>query len=203
MAKTIFEHRLIAAVVLCLSGLALLPFNILPSRVFGWEQLAGVYETIFADDFELGNFKGWQYSGPENLRIFPASDPESFRQDYRIDKDLVSQFEDNGVVLMSGFTAAGEPVFSVEARVTAEGLEVRSGAAIDDGAWRQTEWHQLESDSILGIEWRRGHRLAQDGWLYLSVDGQLRAWLTDLDNDGLQLGATGMTQSGARTLLIP
>jgi len=203
MAKTIFEHRLIAALVLCMSGLALLPFNPLPSQVFGWEVLAGAYQTIFRDGFESGTSEHWEPFAPENLRIFPTSDQATFRQDYRIDRELVSRFSDSGVVLMAGFSRAGDPVFSVEARSTQLGLEVRSGAALDGGDWRETDWHMLEQDSRLGIEWQQGHPLAQDGFLYLSVDGQLTAWLTDLDNDTLLLDMTAITKSGARTLLIP
>ena len=203
MAKTISEHRLVAALVLCLSGLALLPFNPLPSRVFGWEQLAGVYDTILADDFEGGNFKLWSLEAPENLRMFPASDQDLFQQDYSLDRQLISGFGDSGVSLMSGFTADGEPIFSIEARSSEQGIEVRAGAAVDGGSWQQTEWLQLRGGSTLGIEWQRGHALAQDGHVFLSVDGELRDWLTELDNDSLWLAATGMTQSGVRTLLIP
>lgn len=203
MAKTIFEHRLIAALVLCMSGLALLPFNPLPSQVFGWERLAGAYEVIFGDSFESGGYGDWDYYAPENLRIFPSSNPASFHQDYGIDLDLVSQFDNDGVVLMAGLTAAGEPVFVVETRSTRGLLEVRARAGLDDGGWSESEWIELERNRSLGVEWQRGHSQAQDGILYLSVDGELRSWLTDLDNDTLNLAMTAVTKSGARTLLIP
>ena len=203
MAKTIFEHRLIAALILCLSGLALLPFYPLPSRVFGWEQLAGVYGLIFADGFEVGTVESWKEGGPENLRIFQTHDQAAFRQDYRLDRDLVSHFEENQVLLVAGFTGAGEPVFSAEARSTASGLEVRLGAALDSGRWLETEWQVLDGSSVLGVEWQQGHPLARDGLLYLSVGGELTAWLTDLDNDSLQLEMTAISKSGARTVLVP
>lgn len=203
MAKTIFEHRLIAALVLCLSGLALLPFNPLPSRVFGWELLAGSYERIFQDGFEEGTPKAWNYSSPENMRLFPTSQQSLFNQTYRIDSEQVSQFGDTGVVMLSGFTSAGEPVFAIEARVTETGLEVRAGAILDGGSWQRTDWQLIERDALLGIEWQRGHPLAEDGLLYVSVGSELRFWLTDLDNDKLDLAATGVTQLGTRTLLIP
>lgn len=202
MAKTIFEHRLIAALVLCMSGLALLPFNPLPSQVFGWERLAGAYEVLFGDDFESGNTDGWQYRAPENLRLFPSSDSGTFRQEYSIDRELVSRFDNEEVLLLAGFTRAGEPVFLVEGRSTRGVLEVRSRAALDDGGWRESNWLELEWHTRLSIEWRRGHSQAKDGLLYLSVDGQLRSWLTDLDNSTLSLEMTGVTNWGPRTLLI-
>jgi len=203
MAKSIFEHRLISALILCLSGLALLPFDVLPSRVFGWEQMAGVYDMIFADGFEVGNTKAWKEAALENLRVFPTHDQVAFRQDYRLDRDLVSRFAGKGVILVAGFTGTGDPVFSAEARSTERGLEVRLGAALDGGRWLETEWQVLEGGPLLGVEWQQGHSLARDGFLYLSIDGELTAWLTDLDNDSLQLEMTAISRSGARTVLIP
>lgn len=203
MAKTIFEHRLIVALVLCLSGLALLPFDLLPSRVFGWEGLAGAYDLIFWDDFEAGTDKRWRIDAPENVRMFPAMDAESFNQQYSLDQELLAQYDEAGLVLMAGFSPTAEPVFSVEARMSEVGLELRLGASLDNGDWRETDWQQIDEDSVLGIEWQRGNPLAEDGLLYLSLDGRLGYWLTSLDNDSSSLGTIALTKFGVRTLLLP
>ena len=137
-----------------------------------------------------------------HFRVFPARDAESFDQVYRIDQDLISHYHD-GVGLMAGFDPDGEPLFSIETRTTETGLVVRSGAALDGGEWRDSSWHELGPDSLLGVEWQRGHSQAQDGFVYLTVDGQLRVWLTDLDNDRRGLEVTALTRFGAHTLLSP
>jgi hypothetical protein len=203
MAKAISEHRLIAALVLCLSGLALLPFSPLPSRVFGWEQMAGSYDIIHVDDFEAGNFKKWVVQGPENFRMFPVSEVAEFRRSYRLDWLLVQEFGAKGVILLSGFSDDGRPVFGIDARLGDRGLELRASAADDSGIWQDSEWHPLQPDASFEVEWRRGHPVAQDGSLFLSIGGELAAWLTELDNDTLQLAAVGVTQSAARPLVLP
>ncbi len=201
MAKAILEHRLIAALVLCLSGLALIPFNPFTSRVFGWEQLAGAYDLIFADDFEDGNPKHWSYRAPEHLRVLPVADKDAFEGDYLVDKELLSRFESRQVMLVSGFTEEGEPVFSIESRLGEDDLELRIGAAVAGEDWRHSDWQALGRGSRLSLEWQRSHPQAADGSLFLSVDGVLAIWLTELDNSRLPLAVTGLTQTGARTLL--
>jgi len=203
MAKSIFEHRLIAALVLCMSGLALLPFNPLPSQVFSWERLAGAYEVIFGDNFESGTTDGWEYFAPENLRLFPSSNSAAFVSEFHLDRELISRYDEDGVLLLAGFTRNGGPVFLIEGRATRGMLEVRSRAALDDGSWRVSDWLELGRNARLGVEWQRGHSQAQDGILYLSINGELRTWLTELDNDTLSLDMTGVAKSGARTFLDP
>ncbi len=203
MSRTILEHRLIAALILCLSGLALVPFDLLPSRVFGWEQLGGVYDRIFEDGFEEGNTDLWKGGAPQNFRLFFTHEEAEFRQEYRLDQDLAAQFGDRGAVLLAGFTHSGEPAFSTEMRATEQGLEVRLGAALDGERWLAGEWQRLLGDPVLTIEWQQGHPLAEDGFLYLLLDGRLQAWLTDLDNDSLRLETIAITKSGAQTLLNP
>lgn len=203
MAKSIFEHRLIAALVLCMSGLALIPFNPLPSQVFSWERLAGAYQLIFGDNFENGTMDTWEYFAPENLRLFPSSDPVAFVSEFHLDQELISRYEGEGVLLLSGLTRDGRPIFGIEGRATRGLLEVRSRAALDDGGWRESAWLALDPSSRLGVEWQRGHLQAEDGILYLSIDGELRTWLTDLDNDSFSLDMTGVTKSGVRAFLDP
>ena len=203
MAKSLFEHRLVAALVLCLSGLALLPFNPLPTGVFGWEQLAGAYVAIFDDNFEWGNLKRWDYVAPDNLRIFPTEAPDTFRERYRIDPMPATADDGQSIVLLAGFSTAADAVFSVEARIGEVGLEMRIGAAVDGGDWVESEWRQIDSDALLEVEWQRGQQIAQDGFVFLSADGVLTGWLTELDNDSLTLESTAITKSGARMLLLP
>ena len=41
------KNRLIVALAIVLSGLALTPFISLPARAFNWQQFAGAYQDLY------------------------------------------------------------------------------------------------------------------------------------------------------------
>ena len=202
MSTTWFRHRLLTALVVCLSGWILLPFANLPTGLFGWAEFGGVYR-IFSDDFESGSMRRWLDS-PREPQVIQAWPDEGapFQRQYLVDRERLGLTAGRTAPALTGFAVGREVVFAVDLRETEGYLEARIATRQDDGQWLESRWQTIGGDSF-GIEWRRAHPQARDGALYLSVNGQLRLWLADLSNSSLELSSTGILEVEGKTLLEP
>lgn len=202
MARTL---RFFAALAICLSGWALVPFTSLHSEEFGWEQFAEAYGDIFLDDFETGDVSRWDRTipGQGEYEAFNAAWEHAYVLDFRIDPELTRERKGGALPVLAGLARGAEPVFLVEARMRGRGLELKGAMRRDDGSWVETPWRRVGNDyGALQVEWRRAYEGADDGLLYLSVDGRLLAWLVDVDNDGASLSQVGVYAAGERLALV-
>lgn len=189
--------RFLIALAACVGGFALMPLLSVPKGVFGWELFAGVYSEIFADGFESGDTSQWSQTVPlDELQRVPATRADSARLSATI---RPAGLRETPAVMVAGISSRQKIVFAVEARRRPDGVDLRARAMRDDGTWARTPWRALEdSERNLEVEWRRALPGAEDGLLYVSVEGRLALWLVDLDNARkplVELG-TGVTESG-------
>ena len=202
MTNQLLRHRLLAALVICLSGWVLLPFANLPTRLFGWSEFGGIYQ-IFSDDFEAGNMRSWSDGHLEGMEMQGWLDKGApFTGRYRIDRSLLGRAGGGAVPVLTGFAIGLEPVFIVSVRDTEGLLEARIETRENDGDWVVTRWRSIAAETFR-IEWRRAHPQTRDGALYLSVRGQLRLWLADLGNSSQELSSTGILEVEGEALLEP
>lgn len=202
MART---FRFFAALAICLSGWALVPFTSLHSEEFGWEQFAEAYGEIFSDTFETGDVSRWDRTIPAEggFDVFPAGFEHSYELAFQLDRELLRERKGGAVPVLAGLARGAEPIFLLEARLRGKGIELRGAARRDDGTWADTPWRRIgETYGALQLEWRRAYEGADDGLLYLSVDDRLLIWLVDLDNDEAALHEVGVYAEDERTSLV-
>jgi hypothetical protein len=200
--NTWFRHRLLTALVVCLSGWILLPFANLPTGLFGWAEFGGVYR-IFSDDFEDGSMRRWLDApgAPHEVQGW-LDEGVPFQGRYRIDRERLALTGGRTVPALTGFAVGREVVFATDLREAQGYVEARIGTRRDDGEWLESRWQAIGGDTFR-IEWRRAHPQARDGALYLSVHGQLRLWLADLSNAAQELSSTGILEVEGSALLEP
>jgi len=195
MSTAITKHRFLTALLVFVSGLALLPLISLQSQSFGWEAFADAY--IFVDDFESGDETAWSLVAPRPPQLFELPESSnsttvSFRPSAAIlEEDLADPFE-----VLAGFVDLERRAFSVEVR-RRRSLELRAKMRTETGKWATTEWEPLGKNAgVVEVEWRRAMGGAEDGALYLSIGGELRLWLTDLDTAADDLRYLGLVKLG-------
>lgn len=187
-----------AALLVCLSGWALLPFTSLPSQVFGWELFAEAYGEIFSDGFESGDTSAWSNVVGE-LELFDVDSPDELTATFRLDARLWKLGGDEVVPLMAGTSVEQLPVFRLEARTHRGALQLRVRAFNETVIWSESPWRTVSRRyEVVALEWRRAYPGLEDGLVYLSVDDDLLLWLVDLDNELLPLRTVEVAHLGKR-----
>lgn len=193
--------RFLAALGICLSGWALIPFASLPQQAFGWELYAGAYKLIFADDLESGTTSNWDQVVGEVI-IHGLGETDSYDLLFQIDPTFWRDRKPAEMVVLDGLSTAETMLFSMALRPAPGGFDVRLTAA-RDGSKVRTPWRRVPADvGSLRLEWRRAFAGGDDGYLYLSVDDRLRAWLVDLGNSKLALSSVAVHQLNGRSPLV-
>ncbi len=205
MARVFVRHRLLAALVICVSGWSLMPFTSLSTNLFGWGEFAGAYDEIFQDAFEEGNTRSWTDAVPGELETFGWLDPAAaYAGRFRIDLESLERAEAEGLAALIGFADPDQVLFAVALRRSGARIEARIGARTTDGGWRETRWQTVGDGSRpLEVEWRRALPQTGDGVLYLSAGGELRLWLTGLANAEPALRYTGVRRVEGGAVLEP
>ena len=192
--------RAAIAIIICLSGWALLPFATLPTQAFGWELFAGAYGEIFSDDLETGDTSRWSRAQGE-LESYDALDADEFQMTFRIDDSTWHRDGRNIVTMATGLSDKGVPTFKVEARRMGYAIQVRARAVSEPNVWAESPWREIEQPyESIEIVWRRALPVTEDGLLYLSVDDDLLLWLVDLDNSVMPLRKIEIAVVGSRPL---
>lgn len=203
MPRVVLKHRLLAALAICLSGWALMPFVSLSKELFDWEGLVGVYDVIFEDDFEDGRASRWSGSFPGEFEIVELDEPAGFFQRATaIDDAALPEAPFAAVEVLVGFSPAGGKTFSLRLRSLDETVEIQGSVRRDDGVWVESAWVRLADPARpLEIDWRRALAETGDGALFVSAGGDLLLWLTDLDNDRGYVASYGVLSRNGRPLL--
>lgn len=190
--------RAVIAISICLSGWALLPFATLPTQAFGWELFAEAYGEIFSDGFDVGGTSNWDRVVGEVGTLQPES-TDDLVMTLRIDGANWDSKDSGVVALVTGVSDKGIPTFKIEARRLGRQFEVRARATSEPNVWAESQWRLVdERYGLLEIEWRRAMEETEDGFLYVSVDGDLLLWLVDLDNAYLPLREIQRTYLGGK-----
>ncbi len=187
MSTLVSRHRFVAAVVICLSGTALLPFISLNTGSFGWQAFADAY-IVFRNSFDfqgqVGELPWSDVQPPPRMQFSPVSDPEEYAGSFELDPAIAKALtaEPTEILMLAG--DALEPIFGIEARHSEGRYEIRAKAVEDDGSASYSDWREL-TDLVtpLDVEWTRALQSTRDGSLYLSQAGNLLVWVVDLDND--------------------
>lgn len=205
MARVFYRHRLLAALAICLSGWALLPFVSFSRELFDWEHVSGVYK-IFGDGVETGDTSAWSQTIPTPpLRIPVPKTEEQLVRRYLVDFQLLRQMTtDNALEILAALSHDGQDVFALEARFESPTWTLRARARRNDGSWSLTDWREVDSSSArLELDWRRALENTRDGHLYVSLDDDLILWLVDLDNHRIRVEELSLMQVDERLVLQP
>jgi hypothetical protein len=205
MSTLVLRHRFVAAIVICLSGTALLPFISLNTGSFGWQAFADAY-IVFRNSFDfqgqVGELPWSDIQPPPRMQFGPVSDPEEYAGSYQLDATIAAALtaEPTEILLLAG--NALKPILGVEARRTEGRYEIRVKAIEDDGSASYSDWRELSDlASPLEVEWTRALPTTRDGSLYLSQAGDLLAWVVDLDNDQAVAIERGVREFAGQPLL--
>lgn len=193
--------RFLAALGICLSGWALIPFASFPRQAFGWELYAGAYTLIFQDGFESGSTANWDRVVGEVLQL-PTTETDSYDFFFRLDAQFWRGRKAGEMVVLEGLTTEGGVAFSLAVRPAPGGVDARLTAS-RDGSKVKSAWRRVPADATsLRLEWRRAFPGGDDGYLYLSVEDRLRAWLVDLENSGTSIGSIAIHSVDGSTPLV-
>lgn len=193
--------RFFAALGICLSGWALIPFASFPRQAFGWEMYAGAYQLIFADDLESGTTTNWDQVIGE-VELLPAEGTDSYQLLFQLDPTFWKDRKPSEMAVLDGLSPDDSMVFSMAVRPAPGGFDVRITADRDSSKVR-TSWRRVPADAAaLGLEWQRALAGGDDGHLYLTVDGRLTAWLVDLANSRRPLSAIAVHKLDGRSPLV-
>ncbi len=185
-----------AALLVCLSGWALVPFTSLPSQAFGWEIFAEAYGEIFSDGFETGDTSRWS-NVVGGVELFDVESADELAATFRLAPKIWDIPKDRVATLFNGQSAQRLPTFKVEARRHNGYLQLRLRAFNETVVWNESRWRNLDRRyEKLTLEWQRSHPETADGLLYLSVDDNLLLWLVDLDNALIPLEQVEIAQLG-------
>lgn len=204
MPRVVLKHRLLAALAICLSGWALMPFVSLSKELFDWEGLVGVYDVmIFEDGFEDGSTDRWSSQEPGEIEMVELDEPAGFfRRATSIDAAALPETPFPGRDVLVGFAPSGGKIFALRLRSLDGSLEAKGRVRRDDGVWVESAWTPLgDAARSFEIDWRQALARTGDGALFVSAGGDLIFWLTDLDNDRAALASFGVLSVHGRPLL--
>ena len=194
MSTVIRKHRFLTALLIFVSGLALLPLISMQTQSFGWEAFADAY--IFADDFESGDESAWSrvLPSPPTLFALPSSS-NSLTVTFRLTSTLWEEDLTEPLEVLAGFTDPEQRAFSMEIR-RRKSFEMRGRILDASGKWEFTDWVQVRRKDTVEVVWQREMAGAEDGALFLTVNDELRAWLTDLATAPHDMRYVGLVKLG-------
>ena len=205
MSTIVLRHRFVAAVVICLSGTALLPFISLSTGSFGWQAFADAY-IVFRNSFDFQGQLGeapWTEIYPHPRMQFSAvGDPEAFAASFQVDETIAQALTEEPTEILLVVGTSHDSLFAVEARQISGQYQIRATAIEDDGAQAYSSWRQFSVFSApLDVEWTRALPTTRDGSLYVSQGGDLLAWVVDLDNDQAAAFQQGIREFSGQPVL--
>ena len=197
-------YRFVAALVIVLSGWALVPLVALPNQTIGWELFADAYSEVFLDGFESGDMSWWSRTVPTGSKMVfvDSNSDDSFRAWLLGDRRILTQNPETPVTVLVGMSNDGNALFSVDARLSDDLVYLRVRARADDGSETETPWRAIsETSGFIEVEWRRAQRGSRDGELIVAVNDHLMLWLVDLNNHSKDLGSIGFLHFSGEPVL--
>ncbi len=186
--------RFVVALIVVLSGWALVPLVALPNQAIGWELFADAYSEVFQDGFESGDTTWWSQTVPpaSKMVFLDSNSDDSFRAWLLGDRSILTQNPNTPVTVLVGVSSEGSALFSVDARLSDGLVYLRVRARADGGAETETPWRAIsETSGFIEVEWRRAHGSNRDGELVVAVNDHLMLWLVDLNNPNEDLETIG------------
>lgn len=197
-------YRFVVALIVVLSGWALVPLVALPNQAIGWELFANAYSEVFLDGFESGDTSWWSQTVPpaSKMVFLDSNSGDSFRAWLLGDRSILTQNPNTPVTLLVGMSSDGNALFGVDARLSDDLVYLRLRARADDGSETETPWRAIsETSGFIEVEWRRAHGSNRDGELVVAVNDRLMLWLVDLNNHSEDLGSIGFLHFRGKPVL--